>query len=105
LALEFTDSNFQAEVLDSDLPVVVDFSATWCGPCKQLNPIVEELAAEYEGKAKVGKVDIDASQDTAAKFGIMSVPTVLYFKGGEKVDEQVGLHPKSSYKAKIESLL
>ena len=105
MALEFTDSNFESEVISSDQPVLVDFSATWCGPCKQLSPIIDELATEYDGRAKVGKVDIDQAQDTAAKFGIMSVPTVLLFKGGEKVDQVVGLNSKEFFKQKIDALL
>jgi thioredoxin 1 len=104
-ALEFTDANFQTEVLQSDKPVVVDFSATWCGPCRQLTPIIEELAGEYSGKVKVGKVDIDESQDVASRYGIMSVPTVLFFQGGKMVDTMVGLGSKSVYKAKIDGLV
>ena len=79
MALEFDDSNFEAEVLNSETPVVVDFSATWCGPCQQLSPIIDQLAGDYEGRVKVGKVDIDNAQSTAATYGIMSFPTVLYF--------------------------
>ena len=105
MALEFDDSNFEAEVLKSETPVVVDFSATWCGPCQQLSPIIDQLAGDYEGRVKVGKVDIDKAQSTAATYGIMSVPAVLYFKGGEKVDQHIGLNPKSVYQEKIESLL
>ena len=105
MAFEFTDDNFQSEVLSADKPVVVDFSATWCGPCKQLSPIIDELSREYEGRAKVGKVDIDQSQETAARYGIMSVPTVLFFKGGEKVDSVVGLNSKEFFRKKIETLL
>jgi thioredoxin len=104
-ALEFTDSNFQTEVLQSDKPVVVDFSATWCGPCRQLTPIIEDLANEYSGKVKVGKVDIDQSQDVASRYGIMSVPTVLFFKGGKMVDTMVGLSAKGVYKSKIDGLV
>lgn len=104
-AVEFTDTNFQDEVLKAEGPVIVDFSATWCGPCRQLTPIIEDLAKEYAGRVKVGKVDIDASQEVAGKYGIMSVPTVLFFKGGQKVDTLVGLNSKSVYKAKIESLV
>jgi thioredoxin 1 len=103
-AVEITDANFDAEVLQSDKPVVVDFSATWCGPCRQLSPIIDELAKEYAGKVKVGKVDIDKSQDLAAKYDIMSVPTVLFFKGGNKVDSLVGLNPKSDYKSRMDGL-
>ena len=105
MALEFDDSNFEADVLNSETPVVVDFSATWCGPCQQLSPIIDELAGDYEGRVKVGKVDIDNAQSTAAAYGIMSVPTVLYFKGGEKVDQDVGVYPKSAYQEKIDGLL
>lgn len=104
-ALDFTDDNFQKEVLESSQPVIVDFSATWCGPCRQLSPIIDDLAKEYAGKVKVGKVDIDQSQEVAGKFGIMSVPTVLFFKGGQKVDTLVGLNPKSVYKSKIDGLV
>jgi thioredoxin 1 len=104
-ALEFNDTNFQTEVLQSDKPVVVDFSAAWCGPCRQLSPIIDELASEYSGKVKVGKVDIDASQDVASRYGIMSVPTVLFFKGGKMVDTMVGLSAKGVYKSKIDGLV
>ncbi|HZN60278.1 MAG TPA: thioredoxin [Planctomycetota bacterium] len=104
-AIEFNDANFQTEVLQSDKPVVVDFSATWCGPCRQLTPIIDELAKEYAGKVKVGKVDIDQSQDVAGRYGIMSVPTVLFFKGGQKIDTLIGLNAKSVYKAKIEGMV
>lgn len=95
------DLNFQAEVLDSSIPVLVDFSAEWCGPCKQIAPFVEQLAAEYEGQVKVTHVDIDESPGTAAKFGIRGVPTLKMFKGGEVVAEQVGAAPKG----KLEELL
>ena len=105
MALEFDDSNFEAEVLKSETPVVVDFSATWCGPCQQLSPIIDQLAGDYEGRVKVGKVDIDNAQSTAATYGIMSVPTVLYFKGGEKVAQDVGVYPKAAYQEKIDGLL
>ena len=104
-ALELTDANFQDEVLHSDKPVLVDFSATWCGPCRQLSPLIDDLAKEYAGRIKVGKVDIDQSQEVAGKYGIMSVPTVLFFKGGQKIDTLVGLNAKSVYKAKIEGLV
>jgi len=90
----FTDANFESEVLKSDLPVLVDFTATWCGPCKQLAPIVEKLADENEGKFKVGKLDIDESKEIAAKYGIRSVPTVLVFRGGQKTNQHIGLTTK-----------
>ena len=84
---------------------VVDFTATWCGPCQLIKPAIAELAEEYEGKAKVGALDIDQNQDTAMRYQVMSVPTVLFFKGGEKVDQVVGLLPKTQYKAKLDQLL
>lgn len=87
----FDTNNFEDEVLKSDVPVLVDFTATWCGPCKQLGPIVEKLADELEGKVKVGKLDIDASRAIATKYGVRSVPTVMIFQGGVKKDQHVGL--------------
>jgi len=87
----FNESNFEAEVLKSSVPVLVDFTATWCGPCKALAPIVEKLADEFEGKIKVGKLDIDESPNVTQKFGIRSVPTVLVFQGGQKKGQHVGL--------------
>jgi thioredoxin 1 len=92
--LEFNESNFEAEVLKSDVPVLVDFTATWCGPCKALAPIVEKVAVELEGKAKVGKLDIDASPAITAKYGVRSVPTVMVFRGGQKAGQHVGLTTK-----------
>ena len=100
-----TDKDFQVEVLDSTLPVLVDFSAEWCGPCKKLAPIVEELAGEYDGKLKVVTLDIDESRETPTKYGIMSVPTMFFIKGGEVVDRLVGLNPKDRIKEKITSLV
>ncbi len=88
---EFTPDNFDSEVLQSDLPVLVDFTATWCGPCKALAPIVEKLADEFEGKVKVGKLDIDAAPAITAKYGVRSVPTVMVFRGGQKTGEHIGL--------------
>jgi len=89
--LSFTDQNFDAEVLKSDTPVLIDFTATWCGPCKMLSPIVEKLADELAGKVKVGKLDIDNSPEVTAKYGVRGVPTVMVFKGGQKVAQHVGL--------------
>lgn len=89
--LEFTDDNFKSEVLESQLPVLVDFTATWCGPCKALAPIVEKVADDFEGKVKVGKLDIDANAEMTKRYGVRSVPTVLVFKGGEKIGQHVGL--------------
>ncbi len=103
--LEITDKNFDSEVLKATTPVVVDFSATWCGPCKRLAPIVEDLAKEYDGKVKIAKLDIDGSPESAQKFRVMSVPTVLFFKGGKQVDMVVGLQPKDALKKKIDALL
>src|SRR3954469_16578016 len=91
---EFNSGNFQQEVLQADQPVLVDFTATWCGPCKALAPIVEKLADEFEGKVKVGKLDIDAAKPIAAKYRVRSVPTVMVFRGGEKTGEHVGLTTK-----------
>lgn len=89
--LSFNEQNFDSEVLKSDKPVLVDFTATWCGPCKQLSPIVDKIATDYSGKVKVGKLDIDESPKLAAKYGIRSVPTVLVFQGGQKTAQQLGL--------------
>lgn len=104
MALEITDSNFQ-EILAEGKPVVMDFWAPWCGPCKMVGPIIDELATEYEGKVIIGKCDVDENGDVAAEYGIRNIPTVLFFKNGELVDKQVGSAPKSAYVAKIETIL
>jgi thioredoxin 1 len=91
---EFTSDNFESEVLKSDLPVLVDFTATWCGPCKQLAPIVEKVADEFEGKVKVGKLDVDGAQQLAIKYGVRNVPTVIVFRGGQQTGKHVGLLTK-----------
>ena len=104
MALEITDNNFK-EILAEGKPVVIDFWAPWCGPCKMVGPIIEELAGEYEGKALIGKCDVDENGDVAAENGIRNIPTVLFFKNGELVDKQVGSAPKPTYAAKIEALL
>lgn len=101
----FTDDNFDSEALNSDLPVVVDFWAAWCGPCRMIAPIVEELADEYQGKVKVGKLDVDDNQQTAIKYGVRSIPTVLFFKGGELKDTVIGAVPKSMFTEKISKLI
>ena len=97
MALEITDANFEEVVLKSDKPVLVDFWAAWCGPCRMLAPIVEELSLEFAGKAVIGKMDIDSQTTYAAKYGIRNIPTVLIFKDGEIVKRQVGVAPKSTY--------
>lgn len=99
--MEMTDANFEAEVLKSDTPVLVDFWAVWCGPCKMIAPTVEELANEYQGKLKVGKVDVDSNQQVAQKFGVRSIPTLLIFKGGRVVDQVVGAVPKRALVDKL----
>ena len=104
MALESTDSNFQ-EILAEGKPVVMDFWAPWCGPCKMVGPIIDELTTEYEGKVIIGKCDVDENGDVAAEYGIRNIPTVLFFKNGELVDKQVGSAPKSAYVAKIEAIL
>jgi thioredoxin 1 len=101
-AIEITDANFD-EIINSDKPVLVDFWAEWCGPCKMIGPIVEELAGDYEGKAVIGKVDVDSNPQASAKFGIRSIPTLLVFKNGEIVDKQVGAVPKSVLAQKLEA--
>ncbi|MBE6284647.1 MAG: thioredoxin [Mediterranea massiliensis] len=104
MALEITDSNYK-EILAEGKPVVIDFWAPWCGPCKMVGPIIDELATEYEGKAIIGKCDVDDNDDVASEFGIRNIPTVLFFKGGQLVDKQVGSAPKATYVAKIDALL
>jgi len=105
MALEITDATFDEVVLKSTQPVLVDFWATWCGPCRMVGPIIEELSGDYEGKAVVGKVDVDSNQEFAAKYGVRNIPTVLLFKNGEVVDKQVGVAPKATYAAKIDAVL
>ena len=105
MTIEVNDSNFEEVVLKSDKPVLVDFWAEWCGPCRMVGPIVDELATDYNEKIVVTKLDVDSSPATSAKFGIRNIPTVLFFKGGEVVDKQVGAVPKSSLAEKIDALL
>ena len=104
MAIQITDSNFEA-LLAEGKPVVVDFWATWCGPCKAIAPVVEEVAAEYEGKAVVGKCNVDDCDDTPDTYGIRSIPTILFFKNGELVDRHVGVISKADLSAKIDALL
>ena len=104
MALEITDSNYK-EILAEGKPVVIDFWAPWCGPCKMVGPIIDELATEYEGKAIIGKCDVDDNDDVASEFGIRNIPTVLFFKDGQLVDKQVGSAPKATYAAKVDALL
>ena len=103
--VEFTDDNFDAEVLKSDLPVLVDFWAEWCGPCKMVSPIVEELSEEYTGKIKVTKLDVDSNPQTAASFGIRGIPTLLMFKDGAAVDQIVGAVPKTTLKERLDQII
>ncbi len=105
MALEITDSNFEQNVLKADKPVLLDFWAEWCGPCRMVGPIVAEIAEEYKDKAVVGKIDVDSNPEVAMKYGIRNIPTILFFKGGEVVDKQVGAVPKNVLVDKIESLL
>lgn len=105
MALEVNDGNFDEVVLKSDKPVIVDFWAEWCGPCRMIAPIIEDLSKEYSGRAVVTKCDVDNSPQVAAKFGIRNIPTVLFFKDGKIADKQVGAVPKSSFVSKINALL
>ncbi len=102
---EFTEANFEAEVLNASEPVLVDFWAEWCMPCKALGPTIDELATQYDGKAKVGKVNTDANQSLSAKFGISAIPTVILFKDGEIKEKFVGLRSKQDFAASIDALL
>ena len=99
--LTATDQNFKSEILDSDKVALVDFWAAWCGPCKMLGPVIEELAGEYEGKAVISKLNVDENPNTAAQYGIRSIPTMLIFKNGEVVDQMVGAMPKNMIAEKI----
>ena len=100
-----TDDNFDAEVLKAEEPVLVDFTAVWCGPCRMIAPIIDELAAEFEGRAKVGKLDVDQNPQTAMQYAIRSIPTLLFLKNGEVVDQLIGVASKRALAGKLESLI
>ncbi|MFA7325169.1 MAG: thioredoxin [Candidatus Kapaibacterium sp.] len=103
--IHLTDANFTKEIKNSDVPVVVDFWAAWCGPCRMIAPIIDELAAEYDGKAMIAKVDVDNNQQVAMQYGIRSIPTILMFKGGEQVETIVGAVPKEQIQSKLNALM
>ncbi len=103
--LTLTDANFDEEVKKSPVPILVDFWASWCGPCRMIAPVLEELSKDYEGKLVIGKLDVDANQQSAIKYGVMSIPTLLIFKGGQPVAQMVGYQDKDSLKKQIDSTL
>lgn len=99
----FTDNNFQSEVINNQQLTVVDFWAEWCGPCRAIGPMIEELSKEYEGQVSIGKLNVDENSETSSEFGITSIPCILFFKGGKMIDRIVGAQPKSALKAKIDA--
>jgi len=103
--LDITDDSFEAEVISSDVPVLIDFWASWCGPCKAIAPMVDEIAAEFSGKIKVGKINVDDNPKTPGKFGVRGIPTLIMFKGGEAVDQVVGAIPKSQLEEMINKVI
>ncbi len=105
MALEFNDANFQKEVIESDKLTVIDFWAEWCGPCRAIGPVIEELAKDYEGKVKIGKVNVDVNPNVSSNYGITSIPAILFIKGGKIVDKQIGAVPKSILDKKIQAHL
>ncbi|MDX2443881.1 MAG: thioredoxin [Bacteroidales bacterium] len=105
MSVEATDANFEELVLKSDKPVIVDFWAEWCGPCRMVGPLLSELSDDFEGKAVIAKLDVDSNPNVTMKYGIRNIPTVLYFKDGEVVDKQVGAVPKTQFQSKLEAIL
>ncbi len=105
MTIELTDSNFEEKALQEDKPVMIDFWAEWCGPCKMVGPVVEEIAKDFDGKAVVGKVDVDSNPEISSKYGIRNIPTILFLKNGEVVDKSVGAVPKNVLKEKLEGQL
>jgi thioredoxin 1 len=105
MALEITEANFEEVVMKSQLPVLIDFWAEWCGPCRMVGPIVDEIHSEYEGKAIVGKVNVDENPGISAKFGIRNIPTIVFVKGGEIADKSVGAVPKAQLTSKLDAIL
>ena len=105
MAVEITSNNFEELVLKNDKPVLIDFWAEWCGPCRMVGPVIDELSNDYEGKAIVGKVNVDNEQEISSRFGIRNIPTILFFKNGEVVDKNVGLSPKKDLAQKLDSLI
>ncbi|MBN4072805.1 thioredoxin [Crocinitomix catalasitica] len=105
MAVEITDANFDEIVGNADVPVVLDFWAAWCGPCKMIGPLIEEMSGEYEGRAIIGKVDVDSNPEISGRFGIRNIPTVAFIKGGEVVDKSVGAVPKTQLTAKLDAIL
>jgi thioredoxin 1 len=103
--LQVTDENFDAEIMKSEIPAVVDFWAEWCGPCRMVGPVIEELAAQYKGKVKIVKMDVDKNRGTPAKFGIRNIPTLIFFKGGQVAHTIIGAQPKSSIEQELKKLL
>jgi thioredoxin 1 len=105
MAVEITDANFEELVMNADKPVVVDFWAEWCGPCRMIGPVIEEMATEYDGKAIIGKVNVDQNPGVSAKFGVRNIPTILFVKNGEIADKSVGAVPKAQLTAKLDAIL
>ena len=105
MATEITDKNFQETVMNSDKPVLLDFWAAWCGPCRMIAPAIEEMSTEYEGKAVIGKVDVDANPELSMQFGIRSIPTLLFVKGGKVVDQVIGVQSKAALSKRLDAIL